>query len=140
MSFSHQLDAEWQTCPLILKRGNHISTNFKMIFHCLQFVTLAVMHVARVSSQTTTVSAAGSCPTILTPSYSAPVVGTGYTYQLIVTGLTKPRGLIFDSNGALLVIQSGVGLTHISFNDNGGTCLSPSSTTLLVNDTSVGTV
>jgi hypothetical protein len=109
-----------------------------MLLQYLQFLALAVMNVGYVLSQTTMVSAAGPCPTILTPSYSAPVVGTGYTYQLIVTGLTKPRGLIFDSNGALLVIQSGVGLTHISFNDNGGTCLSPSLTTLLVNDTTVG--
>jgi glucose/arabinose dehydrogenase len=64
------------------------------------------------------------CPKILTPSYSPPVVGGGYTAQLVATGLRRPRGMRFDANGALLVVESGQGITHITFDDAGSTCLS----------------
>lgn len=87
---------------------------------------------------TTSASAAGSCPTVLTSSsYDAPVVGTGYTAQLVVTGLTKPRGLIFDKSGALLVVESGVGITRIHFDDRGGTCLLKDQSSTLISDNSV---
>ncbi len=87
---------------------------------------------------TTAASAAGSCPTVLTSSdYDAPVVGSGYTAQLVVTGLTKPRGLIFDKSGALLVVESGVGITRIQFNDKGGTCLLKDQSSALIRDNSV---
>ncbi|KAK2597640.1 hypothetical protein N8I77_012417 [Diaporthe amygdali] len=79
------------------------------------------------AAQSTT-SSASACPTILTPSYEAPVVGSGWTAQLIAKGLTKPRSLIFDQNGALLVVQQGSGIVRMTFTDNGGTCL-------IVNDT-----
>lgn len=111
-----------------------------MFHRYLSLVTLAALTGFNpTGAQTTTLSAAGSCPTVLTPSdYSPPVVGSGYTAQLIVTGLTKPRGLIFDNNGALLVVQSGAGIMHLAFTDNGGTCLFPSKTTTLIDDSSVG--
>lgn len=73
---------------------------------------------------TTDGSSASECATVLTPSYSPPVVAKGWKAQLIATGLSNPRGIKFDTNGGLLVVEGGVGLTHLTFNDNGGTCLS----------------
>ncbi|ROV91060.1 hypothetical protein VMCG_09572 [Cytospora schulzeri] len=67
--------------------------------------------------------AAGACPTVLTPSYEAPVVGSGWTAQLIATNLTKPRSITFDQGGNLLVVQQGSGILRLSFTDHGGTCL-----------------
>ncbi|KAH8205225.1 hypothetical protein TruAng_000637 [Truncatella angustata] len=64
------------------------------------------------------------CSNILQPSYSAPVLGSGWIAQLVATGLTKPRSIIWDSNGHLLVVQQGVGIQRLTFNDNGTTCLS----------------
>ncbi|KAF3019699.1 hypothetical protein E8E14_007112 [Neopestalotiopsis sp. 37M] len=87
--------------------------------------TNALFHVAGALLHLSVANAAddGACSNILTPSYSAPVVGSGWTAQLVVTGLTKPRGIVWDSNGHLLVVQQGVGLTGISFSENSTTCL-----------------
>ncbi|KUI57288.1 L-sorbosone dehydrogenase [Cytospora mali] len=50
---------------------------------------------------------------------------------------TKPRSLTFDSSGALLVLDSGVGVKRLSFTDNGGTCLVPNDPVLVVDATSL---
>jgi len=85
---------------------------------------------------TTATSSSASCAT-LTPSYDAPVAADGWKAQLIATGLTKPRGIKFDSNGGLLVIEAGVGLRRLTFTDNGGTCLSLKGNTSVITDDEV---
>lgn len=89
------------------------------------------------SAQSTT-SAAGACPTVLSPSYEAPVVGSGWTAQLIATGLTKPRSIIFDQSGALLVVQQGSGIVRLTLTDSGGTCLAVNKTSTVVENSDVG--
>lgn len=59
----------------------------------------------------------------LKPSYPAPSLAPGYQAQLIATNLTKPRGLIFDSEGHLLVVQQGVGVISLSVQNTGSHCL-----------------
>ncbi|KAH8881416.1 soluble quino protein glucose dehydrogenase [Thozetella sp. PMI_491] len=93
----------------------------------------ACLYAASGAAQTTT-EGSSACPTVLTPSYSAPVVGGGYTAQLIAGNLQRPRGILFDSNGALLVVQQGVGISHITFDDKGGTCLIAGQTTSLLDN------
>lgn len=63
------------------------------------------------------------CPSILTPAYNAPLVAPGWTAQLVVTGLSTPRSILFDDAGALLVVESGTGIQRITFDDYGDTCL-----------------
>ncbi|KAB5566468.1 hypothetical protein GE09DRAFT_1106924 [Coniochaeta sp. 2T2.1] len=97
-----------------------------------------VSHSRQARAQTNSASAAGSCPTVLTSSSNdRPVVGSGYTAQLVVTGLSKPRGLIFDQSGALLVVESGVGITRIRFDDRGGTCLLKTESPTIYQDSSL---
>lgn len=104
----------------------------------IRFAALAALtHPGPSNAQTTTSSASGACPTVLTPSYSAPVVGSGYVAQLIVSKLKSPRGLLFDSKGALLVVQQGSGIVHVEFDDKGGTCLLVKKTTTLIDDSNV---
>lgn len=55
--------------------------------------------------------------TILGPLIAA----DGYEYQLLVKGLSKPRGIIFDSQGHLLVVEKGKGLTALTLKDEGPT-------------------
>lgn len=88
------------------------------------------------AAQSTT-SAAGACPTVLTPSYDAPVVGSGWTAQLIATGLDSPRSITFDQNGALLVVQQGSGIVRLTLTDNGGTCLAVNKTSTVVENSDV---
>lgn len=83
------------------------------------------------------IRAAGDCPTVLTPRFRAPVVGSGWTAQLIAANLTKPRGIIFDQSGALLVVQQGSGIVRLTFTDYGGTCLVVNETATVVDNPDV---
>lgn len=78
-----------------------------------------------------------NCSNVLKPSYSAPVVGSGWIAQLIVNNLTTPRGIIQDSSGHMLVVEKGVGIRRLTFNDNGGTCLEVSGSSSVVENSNV---
>ncbi|GAM86902.1 hypothetical protein ANO11243_049230 [Dothideomycetidae sp. 11243] len=68
----------------------------------------------------------------LSPSGSVqPSVASGYRWQVVATGLSKPRGLAFDGEGNLLVIESGSGVvsSHVlSTAGNGCVSVKSSST------------
>ena len=78
-----------------------------------------------------------SCSSSISPSYSAPVVADGYSARIVANGFNGPRMITFDSQGHLLVLENGHGITAVTFNDAGGNCLSVASTHSVVNDTSV---
>ena len=80
----------------------------------------------------TAVNAADSCANTLSVSYPAPQVADGWTYRLIANGFTKPRGMVFDSEGGLLVVDAGSGLKHLTLKDDGGDCLTVNKQTTLV--------
>ena len=80
---------------------------------------------------------AATCSSTLKASYPAPIVADGWDAQLIVQGLKAPRGVLFDSNGGLLVVDQGAGVVHLQFTDNGSACLTVSKTTYLINSTLV---
>ncbi len=65
-----------------------------------------------------------SCPAPLTVSYPAPVVASGWEYRLVAQNLTRPRGILFDSLGGLLVVDRGAGILRFPVDDNGLLCLS----------------
>jgi hypothetical protein len=80
---------------------------------------------------------AQSCAKVLVPSYTLPAVNSGWQAQLVLGGLTKPRSIEFDSSGALLMVQSGKGITRHRFADGGSTCLTETESTMLIGQTSV---
>lgn len=82
-----------------------------------------VFHAALVAFHAAT-AAAQPCDNGLTPDYSAPVVGSGWSYQLIANGLDRPRSIIVDEQGALLVLDAGAGVKRLTFDDDGPICLS----------------
>lgn len=78
----------------------------------LNFLLLAAAFAPSALSQ--------SCATI-NPAY-APTFGSGFSGRVLVNGLKSPRGLIFDTLGNLLVVESGgSGVRYIKLTDNGGT-------------------
>lgn len=83
------------------------------LFLCLAYTT----------TRAVSAPAASSCVSALQPSYPAPSLAPGYKAQLIATNLTKPRGLIVDSIGHLLVVQQGVGITSLRIDGHGNDCL-----------------
>lgn len=80
---------------------------------------------------------AEECADIIVPSYNTPQVAPGWQAQLVATGYKKPRTIHVDSEGALLVLDAAVGVYHVTFKDNGGTCLTLTESKLLVNNTGV---
>ncbi|KAK3401946.1 hypothetical protein B0T20DRAFT_346317 [Sordaria brevicollis] len=76
--------------------------------------------------------AASTCPAPEPAGYPAPVVRDGYEARLVATGLKKPRSVIIDSKGGLLVVEAGKGITHLTIKNDGWPCLSVEKTTSLV--------
>lgn len=74
----------------------------------------------------------GDCSNKLAVSYPAPVAAQGWSYQLVANGFTKPRGIQFDKDGGLLVIDAGAGFVHLSLKDDGNTCVSVDKKTTLL--------
>ncbi|TPX11786.1 uncharacterized protein E0L32_007523 [Thyridium curvatum] len=83
------------------------------------------------------VAAQTACASVLVPSYSPPSVAPGWSAQLVVNGLKKPRSIQFDAGGGLLVVESGKGITRFTFKDNGGTCLAVDQAITVVADTTL---
>ncbi|KAF3760368.1 soluble quino protein glucose dehydrogenase [Cryphonectria parasitica EP155] len=82
-------------------------------------------------------SAATTCQTILSPSYSPPTVSSGWTASLAASGLSKPRTIVFDESGALLVLENGVGIKRITFTNQSDSCLTAETAVVIVNETSL---
>ncbi|KAK7223527.1 hypothetical protein V2G26_011530 [Clonostachys chloroleuca] len=67
-------------------------------------------------------------------SYPAPIAADGWEYRLVAQGMKKPRSLLFDSDGALIVLDAGVGILRFTLQDSGGSCVSVAqNATLLAN-------
>src|SRR2546430_573963 len=84
--------------------------------------------------------AQSSCSVTLTASYAAPSVAAGYEARLIANGLIAPRGIIFDNQGHLLVVEQGVGIVGLTLADDGGACLSLTSKQTIIDDTTVSCI
>jgi hypothetical protein len=78
--------------------------------------------------------AGASCSPTLSASYAAPSVADGYVARLVANNLTSPRGIKFDSQGALLVVEKGVGITALSLVDAGRGCISVGGRKTVVTD------
>ncbi|KAI5467649.1 soluble quino protein glucose/sorbosone dehydrogenase [Mariannaea sp. PMI_226] len=85
----------------------------------------AALTLLALLSYTVPVSAAGndSCSFDLANSHQDLVVADGWSYSLVANKLDRPRGILFDTEGALLIVDSGVGVVHLQLDDSGGTCL-----------------
>ena len=83
--------------------------------------------------------AQSSCSSTLTPTNSAQLtVASGYRTNVVAAGLTRPRGMQFDTNGNLLVVEQGRGISWLSLADNGGPCISVRDRGTVISDRSVG--
>ena len=79
---------------------------------------------------------AQKCATI-NPAY-APTWGSGFSGRVVMNGLKSPRGLVFDSAGNLLIVESGgSGVRLVTLTDNGGTDVCVASSKQLISERSV---
>ena len=81
--------------------------------------------------------AAASCSPTLTASHAAPSVADGYVARLVANNLTTPRGITFDSQDALLVVEQDSGITALTLVDAGKDCVSVGSRRTVINDTTL---
>ena len=67
-----------------------------------------------------------------------PSVASGYRFQVLATGLSRPRGLHFDNDGQLLVVESQRGRisAHVLSEDGDG-CVSIESSSDVTEDADV---
>jgi len=92
---------------------------------------------ATAGAQSSSGSASAACSPTLTAGYAAPSVASGYAARLIATGLTSPRGIKFDTQGNLLVVEEGVGITALRLEDGSGSCVGVASQDTVISDESL---
>jgi glucose/arabinose dehydrogenase len=97
----------------------------------------AALLAARIRAQSDSSSASAACSPTLTADYAAPSVASGYTVRLIATGLTSPRGIKIDTEGNLLVVEEGVGITALRLNNGSGSCVNVASQDTVISDESL---
>lgn len=68
--------------------------------------------------------------------YEPTVVANGFATYVLANKLTSPRGLVFDKEGNLLVLEQVKGVSALKLKEENG-CLSVESKTAVVNDLSV---
>ncbi|KAK4547346.1 hypothetical protein LTR36_001002 [Oleoguttula mirabilis] len=107
----------------------------KMGITSASFLTTASVLFNVAATQSSVASA--SCSSTLTASHAAPSVADGYVARLVANNLTTPRGIKFDSQGVLLVVEQNSGITALTFKDDGQDCLSLATRRTVINDTSL---
>lgn len=75
-----------------------------------------------------------SCSSTLSAGYPAPSVADGYAARLVANNLTSPRGIKFDSSGALLVVEQESGITALTFSDPDNGCVSVTNRKTVIQD------
>lgn len=78
---------------------------------------------------------AQNCPS-LSAAYPAPSLASGYEARLVAQNLNKPRGLIFDNNNNLLVVERDVGVTAFKV-EGAGSCVTLKDKKTIVGDGTV---
>lgn len=96
----------------------------------LQYILVASLDVAVVRAQsgssTASESASASataCASTIAPQHAAPSVAAGWRAEVVASGLSSPRGILFDSEGAMLVVEQGSGVVRVRLNEEAGSCV-----------------
>jgi glucose/arabinose dehydrogenase len=70
------------------------------------------------------------------PERDPTVVANGFTAYILARGLSSPRGIVFDKEGNLLVIEKSKGVTALKLKEDGN-CVSVASKTAVVTNSTV---
>lgn len=82
--------------------------------------------------------AAADCPNDLKTPYPSPSPKDGWSVRLVAnSGLSKPRSILFDTSGALLVLDQNVGVVRMVLEDHGGSCVTVANSTTVVGNKDV---
>jgi len=70
------------------------------------------------------------------PQLDPTIVAKGFTTYVLARNLSSPRGIIFDKEGNLLVLERSKGITALKLKDDNN-CMSVASKTAVVTDENV---
>lgn len=62
---------------------------------------------------------ASACQSSIAPQHAAPSVAPGFRVEVVANGLRDPRGILFDSEGGLLVVEQGHGISRLRLTGDG---------------------
>lgn len=79
-----------------------------------------------------------ACPNNLRTTYPAPVPADGWHARVVANKeMKQPRSILFDTEGALLVLDQNVGVLRMTLEDHGGSCVVVKNVTSVVRDENV---
>lgn len=88
----------------------------------LAHATVLLSATQNAAAQTST-TASSSCSSTIAPQHAQPSVAPGWQVHVVASGLRDPRGLIFDSEGGLLVVEQGRGVSRLRMTGDEGACV-----------------
>jgi glucose/arabinose dehydrogenase len=93
----------------------------------LQYILVTSFDVGFVRAQSGSSSASASsataCASTIAPKNAAPSVAAGWRAEVVASGLSDPRGILFDAEGAMLVVEQGKGVSRVRLNEERGSCV-----------------
>lgn len=60
-----------------------------------------------------------ACPKPTAPQNAAPSVAPGFRLEVVAQGLRKPRSILFDREGGLLVVERNHGISRLALTGDG---------------------
>lgn len=89
---------------------------------------LAALYIVGVSAQTTQSASPAStsptaCASTIAPRNGQPSVAPGWQVNVVASGLTDPRGIVFDGERSMLVVQQGIGVSRLRLTNDDGPCV-----------------
>lgn len=98
----------------------------------------AALRLLAAAALSAAAAAASDCPNNLKTPYPAPVAKNGWTARVVANeGMQKPRSLLFDTDGALLVLDQNVGVLRLVLDDHGGSCVTVKDSSTLIDNKDV---
>ncbi|KAF2271537.1 uncharacterized protein EI97DRAFT_504937, partial [Westerdykella ornata] len=99
-----------------------MAPSIHLLFHLLLVPTLSIAPISLAHAQSTAAAASAECPSsTIEPLHARPSVASGWSARVVASGLTRPRRMVFDGEGGLLVVEWGVGIARVRV--GGGGCV-----------------
>ena len=84
-----------------------------------------------------TTSAQSTCQNTIAPQNGNPSVVSGFRAEIVANKLRSPRGILFDSEGGLLVVEQGHGISRLKLTGAGACVRATGDVQKVVEDSSV---
>ncbi|KAF2856375.1 soluble quino protein glucose dehydrogenase [Plenodomus tracheiphilus IPT5] len=86
--------------------------------HLLALASSAVL-TAKAQTTTSTNTPPRACQSSIAPQHASPSVLAGFRVEVVANGLRDPRGILFDSEGGLLVVEQAHGISRLRLTGDG---------------------